>query len=235
LPAIGELRIYDRDESGRDPKAAARLANLNGANLLQRSLRPMLFAFPLLYFAALSAAGPLFEIRTPITPVDVIVVLGGDGPARAAKAARVYRAIASARPQVLVTGDVDCLDIANLMIDAGVPARQISVECASADTWENAKFSRPLLQEMGARSGILVSSWFHMRRALACFQVFSPEIHWGSAPVERRRALWEIALHAEGIEAVKEYLKVAWYAIRWPRFTEAAAAMALEGARWPGR
>src|SRR5215468_6327795 len=118
----------------------------------------MLFALPLLYFTALAAAGPLFEVRTSITPVDVIVVLGGDGPARAAKAARVYGAIASARPRILVTGDVDCLDIANLMIAAGVPAQQISVECASANTWENAKFSRPLLKEMDAKRGILVSS-----------------------------------------------------------------------------
>ena len=169
---------------------------------------------PLLYVSAIAAAGPIFKVETPVSPVDVIVVLGGDGPTRAAKAAAVYHSIAFANPRMLVSGDGDCRDIANLVIAAGVPSHRVSVECLSRNTWENAKFSEPLLVGMGARSAILVTSWFHARRALSCFKLFNPTIRWGSAPAERQRPLWEIAWDNEGSEAAKEYLKVAWYTIR---------------------
>jgi uncharacterized SAM-binding protein YcdF (DUF218 family) len=190
-------------------------------------------ALPAVYFGALAAAGPLFELRTAVTPVDVIVVLGGDGPSRAAKAAAVYRSIAPAAPIVLISGDADCVYIAKAMIDDGVPSRRITLECASGNTWENAKFSRPLLEQMGAHSAILVTSWFHVRRAIGCFRAFNPEILWGSAPVERRRPLWEIAGDIEGFEAAKEYLKIAWYAVRYGLLETFARSM--ESREWSGR
>jgi uncharacterized SAM-binding protein YcdF (DUF218 family) len=201
--------------------------------LIGRWLGPALLALLALYFGALAAAGPLFERRTPITPVDVIVVLGGDGPSRAAKAAAVYRSIAPAGPRVLISGEGDCVDIAKLMIDDGVPSRRITVECASRNTWENAKFSTPLLEKMGARSAILVTSWFHVRRAMSCFRAFNPQIRWGSAPVERRRPLWEIAWDIEGFETAKEYLKVAWYVVRYG-LVGVFAGPALESLAWLG-
>ncbi len=169
----------------------------------------------LAYLGALAAAGPLFELRTPVTPVDAIVVLGGAGPARAAQAASVYRQIAAAHPRVLISGDGDCTGIARLMTGSGVPPQRITVECASRSTWENAEFSRPLLEKMHVRSAILVTSWFHVRRALACFETFNPRIGWGSAPVERLRPVWRIAWDEEGVEAAKEYVKVLWYAVRY--------------------
>lgn len=199
-----------------------------------RWLALALLTLPALYFGALAAAGPLFELRTPITAVDVIVVLGGDGPSRAAKAAAVYRSLAPAGPRVLISGDGDCVDIAKLMIDEGVPSRRITVECASGNTWENAKFSTPLLEKMGARSAILVTSWFHVRRAIGCFRAFNPQIRWVSAPVERRRPLWEIAWDIEGVETAKEYVKVAWYVVRYG-LVGALAGPALESMAWLGR
>lgn len=187
------------------------------------AVKPMHLAFlvisfvvclPLLYVSAIAAAGPIFKVETPVTPVDVIVVLGGEGATRAAKAAAVYRSIAFAKPRILISGDGDCRDIANLVIADGVPSHRVSIECRSRNTWENAKFSEPLLAGMGARSAILVTSWFHARRALSCFKLFNPTIRWASAPAERQRPLWQIALDAEGNEAAKEYLKVAWYTLR---------------------
>lgn len=174
-----------------------------------------LLALPAIYFGALYAAGPLFTLRTPIEPVDVIVVLGGDGPARAAEAADLYRSIARAEPHVLVSGDGDCRAIAELMIGDGVAPDRVMVECTSGTTWENAKFSEPILARLGARSGILVTSWFHMRRALACFRALNPQIAWGAAPVERHHSLMEIAWEREGVQAAKEFLKVGWYVLRY--------------------
>lgn len=174
----------------------------------------LVIALPLTYLAALGAAAPLFELRTSITPADVIVVLGGDGPSRAEKGAAIYRSVATANPRVLVSGDGDCNDIASLMADNGVPSGRIEIECLSRNTWENAKFSTPLLTAMGARSAILVTSWFHMRRAIACFKTFNPQIRWEAAPTERRRPLWRVSLDMEGVEAAKEYLKAGWYVLR---------------------
>jgi uncharacterized SAM-binding protein YcdF (DUF218 family) len=198
----------------------------------RRWLGLALLVSPALYIGALYAAEPLFAMRTPVRAADVIVVLGGDGPARATRAAAVYRQIAGARPRVLVTGDADCLDIARLMIGDGVPPDRITVECASRNTWENATFSRPLLAKMGAESGILVTSWFHMRRAVGCFRAVNPAIDWGLAPVERRRPPWEIAWDMEGAAAAKEYLKVPWYALRYGLPT--ALADGLRGLFGPG-
>jgi uncharacterized SAM-binding protein YcdF (DUF218 family) len=183
--------------------------------------RILAFAAPaafVLYLSALYACGPLFELYTPLTPANVIVVLGGDGPGRAAKAANVYHAIASANPRILISGDVDCGDIARLMVGEGVPADRITLECTSRNTWQNAEFSKPLLAAMDAKSAILVTSWFHVRRALGCFHASSPQIRWEVAPVEPRGPLWRIAWEMEGIEAVKEYPKIVWYMVRYGVF-----------------
>src|SRR5690606_32963456 len=98
LPAAGELRIHDRHEDRGDPPAPARPADLMARAAARRSLWLALAALPLLYVAAVFAAEPLFASRTPVIPVDVIVVLGGDGPARAAKATSVYHSIATSNP-----------------------------------------------------------------------------------------------------------------------------------------
>lgn len=170
---------------------------------------------PVVYVGALFAAEPLFARSAPIAPVDVIVVLGGDGPARAAKASRVYHATSASAPEVLISGDGDCRWIAALMAEAGVPERSITFECASGNTWENAKFSAPILSSMGARTAILVTSGFHVLRAIACFEEFSPQIEWRAAPVERSRSIWSIAGDIEGFETAKEFLKVPWYVVRY--------------------
>lgn len=180
-----------------------------------RWLLAVLLAIPLLYIGSLLAADPLLTIRTPLMPVDVIVVLGGDGPVRAAKAAEVYDAIRDSAPDVLISGDGDCFSIAEQMVARGVPAESFTIECASGTTWENAKYSAPLLRAMQANSALLVTSGFHLRRAIACFEEFSPQIRWGGVPADGRHSVWKVATHADGIQTAKEFLKVPWYAVRY--------------------
>ena len=122
-----------------------------------------------LFFMAMALAEPILTVHTPVFAADVIVVPGGDGPLRAARAAALYHTRAA--PRVLVTGSGDCLGIRDLMVAANVPGAEITVECAARDTWENATRSAPLLNGMNARSAILVTNWFHSRRALGCFRV----------------------------------------------------------------
>lgn len=163
----------------------------------------------LAYAAMVAGADEFLAVRTKLGAADVIVVLGGDGPPRAALAAHLFRA--GLAPRVLVTGDGDCRDIRALMRRAGVPAKAIGVECASANTYENATFTAPMLAAMAAHSGIVVTSWFHTRRALGCFDLASPTIRWLAAPVRRDDSLWTLLWDAEGWQIAKEYIKFVWY------------------------
>lgn len=175
---------------------------------------------PASYLALVALADPVLTVRDEPARADVIVVLGGDGPSRAAEAARQFRL--GAAPEVLVTGDADCLPIRDLLVTDGVPAAAIALECRSRTTWENALYSAEILRSGGGlglrngppRSGILVTSWFHSLRALACFGAAMPEILWLSAPTRPQAPWWQIATTHEGVQAAKEYLKLAWYAVR---------------------
>ncbi|WP_340656966.1 YdcF family protein [Phyllobacterium sp.] len=157
-------------------------------------------------------ANPLLAVRDPVSKADVIVVLGGDGPPRAAWAAGLW--LKGVAPRVLISGDGDCYWIREAMIDRGVDRRAIVTECQSGSTWENALFSAPILKQMNARSAVLVTSWYHSRRAMASFAATSKDIHWMSDPVEPDEPLWDVGLSHDGIQLLKEYPKTLWYAAR---------------------
>lgn len=174
----------------------------------------LLFAIGLMLPAlAVKAAGTLLLVRTPVEPADLMVVLGGDGPARASRAVEAYRA--GLAPQVLVTGTGDCLSIRDAMVEGGVDAGAIDVECSSANTWENARFSAPLVAAAGPRRAILVTSWFHTRRALAIFRQVMPDVDWMSVPVEPEGTVWEMMDSPYGAAIIGEYIKIPWYLVRY--------------------
>lgn len=159
------------------------------------------------------AAEPLLLVRSPPGRADVIVVLGGDGPRRAWRAAALYRA--GVAPRVLVVGDGDCTAIRDIMVQSGVPAGAFTLECASRNTWENAAFAAPILARMGAQRVVLVTSWFHTRRALACFRQAAPHLGFLSAPVPPDPLLWRMAVDPNGSRILLEYVKIGWYALRY--------------------
>ena len=72
--------------------------------------------------------------------------------------------------------------IEKLLEKDGVPKTAIAIESKSRTTRENAEFSIPLLRRMGAHRVIIVTSWYHSRRALACFEHFAPDIQFYSRP-----------------------------------------------------
>lgn len=55
------------------------------------------------------------------------------------------------------------------LLTAGVAEEDIILERRSRNTHENALFSRPILEALGERRFLLVTSSAHMRRAVACF------------------------------------------------------------------
>jgi uncharacterized SAM-binding protein YcdF (DUF218 family) len=115
----------------------------------------------------------------PVT-ADAMVVLGGNAWERPARAAELFKAGEAAK--IIVSGMDDGVPNKTLLEKAGVPGAAIVLEDDSRTTFENAKFSIPLLRQMGAHRVIIVTSWYHSRRALATFEHLAPDILFYSRP-----------------------------------------------------
>jgi uncharacterized SAM-binding protein YcdF (DUF218 family) len=165
-----------------------------------------------LYGLALVSAGSLLVVEDPPAQADVIVVLGGDGPPRAAQAAKLWHE--GRAPLVLVTGYGDCDFIRDMLVRLGVDSAAVSTECLSLSTWENATFAQPILTGMAAKRDILVTSWFHSRRAVKRFRFVMPQIQWISLPAQRTVSLWRLAINGDGVQVFKEYAKALFYDLR---------------------
>lgn len=144
---------------------------------------------------------------------DVMVVLGGGGPDRPTRAAELFRA--SAAPKIIVSGNGDCESSQQILVWAGVPKDAIRLECDSRNTKENAQYSIPLLRAAGAKRVIIVTSWYHSRRALCCFQHYAPEIQFYSRPTYAayNRDQWSNGRVSNRIRL--EYVKLAGYWVRY--------------------
>jgi len=139
-----------------------------------------------LFFIAITLAAAAFLFPRKVltvdsgdTMADVLVVLGG-GDGRAERAAELYKQ--GEAPAVLVTGYGDCEVNVQILESNGVPPSAIVQEPNARSTLENARFSLPLLHKMNAQRVIIVTSWFHSRRALACFEHFAPNMKFYSRP-----------------------------------------------------
>jgi len=146
--------------------------------------------FILLDVAALLFPQKLLCVDSGAVSADVMVVLGGGSHDRPERAVELFKEHAA--PRILVSGLGDCKISRRILIEAGVPARVIEIENQSRTTRENAINAVKLLRQQGARRVILVTSWYHSRRALACFEHYGPEIKFYSCPsyVAYVRADW---------------------------------------------
>jgi uncharacterized SAM-binding protein YcdF (DUF218 family) len=125
-------------------------------------------------------ADSLLTVRSPVASADLIIVLGGETPRRVQAAVDLYqRGVAK---YFLVSGGGDAPIIRRYLREAGIPAEAILLEELSATTRENAKFTAPMLEKMHVRRAVLVTSWFHTRRALACFQAAAPGVEFHPVP-----------------------------------------------------
>jgi len=111
---------------------------------------------------------------------EALVVLGGGSYERPERAAELFRAHAA--PRIVVTGEGDCETNRRLLQQAGVPPSAIILEPKARTTRENALDTIPILREKGVRDVILVTSWYHSRRALRCFRHYAPDIKFYSRP-----------------------------------------------------
>ncbi len=120
------------------------------------------------------------QIEGPATKADIIVVLGGEPRIRVQRAAELYQE--GMAPLVLVSGYGDCSANIRQLVAAGVPRSAILGECESKSTLENARFGVAALRKAGAKKAIIVTSWYHSRRAQACFRDAAPDMEFISRP-----------------------------------------------------
>jgi len=148
----------------------------------------------------------------PVT-AEVIVVLGGGQHERPERAAELYHQHAA--PRILITGAGDDEINHFILRQAGVPASDIEVESNSLTTCENAEFTLKLLRAEHVHRVILVTSWYHSRRALKTFEHFAPDLEFYSRPsyFAFDRAEW--TTRGNGRRMRLEFLKLPGYWLRY--------------------
>lgn len=130
--------------------------------------------FPL----AMQGVFSLLVTEVPTSRADVVVVLSGSTGDRVREAVRLYHA--GVAPKLLMTGgpffDTSMAGImANYAVSLGVPSQNILLEEAAVSTYTNATGSLPILQAMGAKRVLLVTSRFHTARSYDTFRDVLPE------------------------------------------------------------
>lgn len=121
-------------------------------------------------------AGFLVEgIQPPLERSDAIIVISGeDNMARLRAGVQLWEE--QWAPILIFSGAAREGPISNaealrrLAIAEGVPPSAILVEEAGTDTYGNAVYTRRLMEAHGLRSGILVTSPYHLQRASLTFQ-----------------------------------------------------------------
>ena len=126
---------------------------------------------------------------------DAIVLLGGGMNAatnvyphpnlcaaadRVWHAARLYKARKA--PLIVPSGTGADLCEVPFLVDLGVPREAIHAEAESRNTEENAKFVANLLKDRDHPKVLLVTSAWHMRRALLMYRRYAPDFEIVPAP-----------------------------------------------------
>jgi uncharacterized SAM-binding protein YcdF (DUF218 family)/glycosyltransferase involved in cell wall biosynthesis len=140
-------------------------------------------------------AEPLKVSERPRAADAIVVFAGGAGESgqagggyqeRVKQAVDLYKANYAPR-MIFSTGFVFAFEEGELMrslaIAEGVPAEAIVLESHAINTYENVTRSQSILEQYGWRRVLLVSSPYHMRRALLTWRKNAPNIEVVATPV----------------------------------------------------
>ena len=103
---------------------------------------------------------------------DVIIILGGGGEIgyfdRLISGYNLYKQL---KVPLLLTGRDNESDRAKtILMQMGLPEEDIIQELDSKDTYENSLYAKQIIEEKGFKSPILISSAYHLRRAIFLFE-----------------------------------------------------------------
>jgi uncharacterized SAM-binding protein YcdF (DUF218 family) len=158
--------------------------------------------------------GPLEPGHTAYSRIAQTVVLYRD-----CRAAGAHCTVLVSGGDALSTGEPISVSYARTLAALGVPPADQVLETRSHTTWQNAQFSRGLLDRIGAQRVWLVTSAHHLRRAVFAFHRFGVAV----TPVraDYMRAVWSVLPDAYNLyvtdAALHEYVGMAlyhWYAWR---------------------
>lgn len=174
------------------------------------------------------AASPL-KAAAPLSQADAVVVFAGgvgeSGKAGGGTQERLQHAIDVYRQHyadhlVFSSGYTYSFPEAELMradaVQQGVPASAIVLERQSTNTFENARFTAEIFRRRGWHSMLLVSSPYHMRRALLVWHKVAPDLRVVPSPPEKS----QFYDHTRGASLdqvralVHEYAAIAAYWLR---------------------
>jgi uncharacterized SAM-binding protein YcdF (DUF218 family)/glycosyltransferase involved in cell wall biosynthesis len=192
-----------------------------------QSVFAVALAFVIVFYtnAVWWAAAPL-RVTSPLEVSDVIVVFAGgvgeSGKAGGGTQERIQHAIdlyatGRSRHLVLSSGYVYSFPEAEVMrtlaVDRGVPPEAIVLEQRSTNTFQNVTFVHEILRDRGWTSVLLVSSPYHMRRALLVWRKVAPGIRVIPAPPPRSQFYDHVSgASLEQVRAVlHEYLAIVVY------------------------
>ncbi|MCG8349709.1 MAG: YdcF family protein [Chloroflexales bacterium] len=131
--------------------------------------------FVILFALFVTQIGPWLALPAHIQPVDAIVVLGGEHPSRIQHGIDLYKQ--NLAGELWHTGDVFIPQIkdsyariaSRLATRRGVPQRAIHL-LSTTNTWEDGQEIAVLAQARNINSILVVTSWYHSRRALCVIQ-----------------------------------------------------------------
>ena len=140
---------------------------------------------------------------------------------RMVKEGRADRLLLSGGSGSLFRQDVkEALLMRKLAMDAGVESDRILVETASRNTVENARETAALMKRENLHEVLLITSSFHMRRSLACFekQGVRPDVYPVDFRSEKAHGLFKIIPSAYSLfsttTVVREILGLAAYRLQ---------------------
>ena len=141
---------------------------------------------------------------------DVVVLLGGEDGSRVERVTALFKA--GWATHVIISGENEMYR--RQLIQSGIPEDSIWVDTKADSTAENAIFSIQIMRAHGCKSALIVTSWYHTRRALNCFKQFGSDLAFFSQPTSQSAEVKK-SWGSPTVFILKEYPKNLWYLFRY--------------------
>jgi len=108
------------------------------------------------------------------------------------------------------------------LLKLGLKEEYVHAENASNNTWENASYMKKILAEKGVNRVVLVTSAWHMPRAVWCFESHNFEVIPAPTDYLTARDSYDLRSYlpswtvlSDSSQALHEYLGLLWYRLRY--------------------